>query len=151
MLINLYRYNSDRDHTNGLLLVNNEFVCYTLEDEYRSWKVKHETRIPDGKFKIKFRTEGGFHERYKAKFGSWHKGMLELQDVPNFQYILIHIGNDDDDTSGCILVGDDVSGSKNWISGSTNAYKNLYPMVRNALSRGEDVEIEIKTLDNFKN
>ena len=32
--------------------------------------------------------------------------MLELQDVPNFKYILIHAGNTDEQTAGCILVGD---------------------------------------------
>ena len=54
-----------------------------------------------------------------------------LQDVPNFQYVYIHIGNDDDDTAGCLLVGmgnsaDDVG----FINGSKQAYMKIYPIIR---------------------
>lgn len=148
MELQLYRYNRGADHTNGLLLVDKEFEGYILEDEFRTKKVYGETRIPEGKYAIKFRTEGGFHERYLQKFGAnFHKGMLELQDVPNFKYVLIHIGNDDEDTAGCLLVGEDVTGGTNWISGSTNAYKRLYPKVRNALLSGEGVTLEIIDLN----
>ena len=33
-------------------------------------------------------------------------GMLHVLDVPNFKYILIHCGNTDEDTAGCLLLGD---------------------------------------------
>ena len=32
--------------------------------------------------------------------------MLHITNVPNFEYILIHCGNTDEHTSGCLLVGD---------------------------------------------
>lgn len=147
MIIEIFRYNSDRDHSNGLSLVNGRFECYTLEDEYRTQKVYGETRIPDGEYQVKFRTEGGFHNRYRAKYGAWHEGMLELQDVPNFTYVLIHKGNDDDDTAGCILVGTSNDWGSNWIGSSTQAYERLYPKVRNALNSGEEVVLKITTLD----
>ena len=35
-----------------------------------------------------------------------HKGMLWVRDVPGFEYILIHTGNTDEHTSGCLIVGD---------------------------------------------
>lgn len=150
-VIDLYRYNSANDHTNGLILVDGEFICYTLEDEYRAVKLKGETRIPDGEYKITFRTVGGFHNRYKDKFGSWHKGMLWLRDVPNFEYILIHAGNDDDDTAGCILVGSGNMRGENFIPSSVEAYKKLYPLIRNNLLQGNTTTIKVTTLDNFKN
>lgn len=148
MKLELFRYNSDIDHTNGVFLTDGVYECDTLEDEYRRWKVKHETRIPDGNYKITFRTVGGFHNSYKNRYGSWHKGMLWLRDVPGFEYILIHAGNTDDDTSGCILVGSAKQNDANYIASSRKAYEKLYPKVRNALLRGEEVRIEVKTLDN---
>ena len=35
-----------------------------------------------------------------------HKGMLWVRDVPGFEYILIHTGNTDEHTAGCLIVGD---------------------------------------------
>ena len=75
-----------------------------------------------------------------------HKGMLELQDVPDFKYVLIHIGNDELDTAGCILVGDSSYQNvtkKGNVRGSTNAYRRIYPPIAAALERGEDVLIDI--------
>ena len=138
------RYNSESDYTDGLLFIDCEFECYTLEDEGRNIKVYGETRIADGRYKIEFRTEGGFNERYKGKF-DFHKGMLWVKDVPNFEYILIHIGNDDDDTAGCLLVGSTADKDKGFIGASGNAYKDMYPKVASALLSGEDVYITYKT------
>lgn len=144
MELTVDRYNSESDYTDGLLFIDCEFECYTLEDEGRNIKVYGETRIPDGRYKIEFRTEGGFHQRYTSKF-AFHKGMLWVKDVPNFEYILIHIGNDDDDTAGCLLVGSTADKDKGFIGASGNAYRSLYPKVANALLSGEDVYITYKT------
>ena len=109
--LEVLRYSSGADSTLGLLFINDangrEFLAYTLEDEFREEKVSAETRIPEGTYDIKLRTEGGFHNRYSTKFGTpWHKGMLHVQDVPGFEYILIHTGNTDEHTMGCLLVAD---------------------------------------------
>ena len=74
------------------------FLNAILEDQYQAVKVMHETCIPEGTYDIKFRTVGGFHEKYKKRYGNDHYGMLHLQDVPNFTYILIHAGNTDEHT-----------------------------------------------------
>lgn len=143
MNIDVVRYNSQEGFTDGLMLINGEFQVHTLEDEFRSKKVFGETRIPKGRYKVALRTEGGFHNRYLNKYGKdFHKGMLHVLDVPNFEYILIHVGNSDDDTAGCLLVGmtnsaDDAA----FIGGSTSAYKKIYPIVRDAILKGEDVYI----------
>ena len=47
-----------------------------------------------------------------------------------FQYILIHIGNDDDDTAGCLLCGLDSYSNKNLIGNSTKAYKLIYNKIK---------------------
>jgi hypothetical protein len=92
---------------------------------------------------VELRTEGGFHDRYLKKFGSeFHKGMLWIKDIPEFEYVLIHIGNDDDDTAGCLLVGmSNNADKKGRIGGSVEAYKKIYPIIRDAILKGEDVYI----------
>ena len=144
MNILIDRYNSENDYTDGLLFVDCKFICYTLEDEYRSKKVYGETRIPDGVYNVSLRTVGGFHNRYSNKY-PFHKGMLQIDDVPNFEHILIHTGNSDDDTAGCLLVGSTADKDKGFIGGSVKAYKELYPMVLSALEQNKEVTITYKT------
>lgn len=146
MEIYIKRLTSNADSTLGALFINGYFKCFTLEDEHREVKVKHETRIPKGRYEIKFRTVGGFHARYQSRYGDAHLGMLELQDVPNFQYILIHAGNTDDDTSGCLLVGMDViqNDKSHTIGKSRKAYELIYPEIAQALMSGDQVFITIE-------
>ena len=142
-----------KDATNGILLVDGIFECFTLEDQYQEVKVMHETCIPEGTYDIKFRTVGGFHERYKGKYGQAHHGMLHLQDVPNFTYILIHAGNTDEHTSGCLIVGEsqqdlDIS-DDGFIGHSGKAYSKLYDKVAKQLLQGNKVSIEYTTITNL--
>src|SRR5210317_2054091 len=142
MKLEVLRFNSSDDFTTGLLfdVTDNirSFLCYTLEDEARTVKEWGETRIPSGKYKLSLRSEGGFHTRYLAKFGAeFHKGMIYVNEVPNFEYILWHIGNDDDDTAGCLLVGK--TSQDNFIGSSTVAYKEIYPDIAGAIIRGDKV------------
>jgi len=144
MKLEVLRFNSSDDFTTGLLfdVTDNvrSFLCYTLEDEARTVKQWGETRIPSGKYKLSLRSEGGFHTRYLSKFGAeFHKGMIYVNEVPNFEYILWHIGNDDDDTAGCLLVGK--TSQDNFIGNSTTAYKEIYPPIRDAILSGEDVTV----------
>ncbi len=141
----LYRKASNAHETWGELHLDGKRICFTLEDEKRAVKVWGETRIPAGRYEINLRREGGHHARYGKKY-AFHKGMLHLQNVPNFQYILIHIGNTDKDTAGCLLVGSKVvtNSGRFTLSRSTDAYTTIYPGIANALDRGEKVFITIK-------
>tara|TARA_R110000824_G_scaffold290832_1_gene479291 strand:+ start:1848 stop:2324 length:477 start_codon:yes stop_codon:yes gene_type:complete len=150
MKLKVLRFSSQEDSTSGLLFLEGkkglEFLCYTLEDERRVLKVKGETRVPSGTYKLELRTEGGFHEKYKKKYGSFHKGMLHVTNVPNFEYILIHTGNTDEHTAGCLLVGDSQENNiiikDGFIGKSVNAYKRIYPDISKAIGRKEEVTIE---------
>jgi len=110
-----------------------------------------ETRVPAGVYSIKLRKEGGFHGRYTKRFGDMHKGMLHVIDVPNFKWILIHTGNTDEHTAGCLLLGDsqenNILVSNGFVGKSTQAYKRVYPPIAEALEKGEDVTIEYIDLD----
>lgn len=136
MLITVRRIKSDRDATLSAIFVDDEFQCFGLEDEYREHKVPGETRIPEGVYPVGVRSEGGFYTRYHERF-SWHAGMLQVMDVPGFEYILIHIGNTDEDTAGCLLVGQGATcGDELTVHASTAAYRALYARVYNAAVSG---------------
>lgn len=158
MMLQVLRFSSQKDDTLGLLFDvtdpnDRKFLCFTLEDEFRTQKVFGETRIPAGAYNVALRKEGGFHKRYAEKFPTMHKGMLHVQDVPGFQWILIHIGNTEDDTAGCLLVGDSQDQNitkRGSLQRSTDAYKRIYPPIAAALLKGEQVSIMYVDLDDPK-
>lgn len=129
-----------------------EHLCYTLEDGFNEVKIPGETRIPAGVYEIKLRTVGGFHQRYSN--ASWlpdgfHKGMLWVQDVPDFEYILHHTGNTKKHTEGCTLYGLDFEKRDDgfFLLSSRVAYKKVYPDICKAILSGELVTIEYKDND----
>tara|TARA_R110002020_G_scaffold84376_4_gene209071 strand:+ start:152 stop:652 length:501 start_codon:yes stop_codon:yes gene_type:complete len=165
MKLEVLRISSGEDSTNGMLFLvddtaNNlhgegfrckrKFLCYTLEDEKRDEKIKGETRIPAGTYEIYLRNEGGFHWKYAKRFPSIHKGMLHITNVPGFTYILIHCGNTDEHTAGCLLVGDSQENNQivknGFIGKSTNAYKRIYPLIVEALEAKQPVTIVYKDI-----
>lgn len=144
MNLTLHRYAQGEESTAGLLFINGRFFCDTCEDQAQRVKVPDETRIPAGRYRILLRNAGGMTKRY-AKLFDFHRGMLWLQDVPGFEWIYIHIGNTDDHTSGCILVGRGVDrpAGECVVRNSTDTYADLYNLVLLAMGRGEEVWIEV--------
>ena len=157
MQLEVLRFSSEDDSTSGLLFDvtngNRKFLAYTLEDEYREEKEMHETRIPAGTYNVTLRTVGGFHTRYTEKYGDMHKGMLWVRDVPGFEYILIHTGNTDEHTSGCLLLGDSQTNNQikedGFIGSSVQAYKRVYPQIAKVLEEGGIVNITYTDFDTI--
>lgn len=127
------------DYTIGRLYVNGEYVCDTLEDAVRNTKIYGKTAIPCGTYKI---TMDVVSPKFKDR--SWAKpydGKLpRLIDVPNYEGVLIHVGNTAEDTSGCLLVGQNRAVGK--LVNSTQTFmslmeKHLIP----AKNRGEEITI----------
>ena len=151
MKLDVVRTQFGEDATNGMLFINGVFACFTLEDEVRNVKVHSETAIPLGEYEIKLRTEGGFHTKYTSRYGSMHKGMLWLQDVPGFTWILIHTGNTDQHTAGCLLLGETQQdldkGKDGFVGGSGDAYKKAYPKIAKAILNGEKVTIKYTNIN----
>ena len=154
MKLDVVRTQFGADATNGMLFIDGVFECFVLEDQVREGsKIMKETAIPLGEYEIKFRNVGGFATKYNSRYGvDFHgSGMLELQDVPNFKYILIHTGNTDEHTAGCLLVGETQQdldkGKDGFVGGSGDAYKKMYPKVRDALLAGEKVTIKYSNIN----
>jgi len=165
MELEVIRISSGTDSTNGILLeldrlspapyaegyrCKRTFLAYTLEDEHRDEKKYGETRIPNGTYKLGLRKEGGYHSKYSKRFSDFHIGMLHVLDVPGFEYILIHCGNTDEHTAGCLLVGDSQENNQitkdGFIGKSTQAYRRIYPRIAEAIDCGEKVTITYKTI-----
>ena len=132
--------------TTGELYIDGVKQCVTLEDKCRAdneAKVYGETAIPYGEYRITLRTEGTIFEDYKTRFKDIRneRGTLWIRNIPGFEYVLIHVGNYCKDTLGCLLVGSRVVSDVE-IAESTVAYKRIYPIIADALEKGEEVTIE---------
>lgn len=154
----LQRFSDNRKSTLGILLKITSlakllFQGYTLEDEFRPSKVKGETRIAANRYEIVIQTiETPKTLQYREKY-SWFTNHLMLKDVPDFIGIYLHIGNDDKDTDGCILMGDNADNNvigDGSISNSTQCFRRFYIEVYNHLKAGGrafiDIRDEIKLL-----
>lgn len=151
MQLSLSRFKSDAVSTVGRLSIDGVERCVTLEDGFHVAKIAGETRIPAGRYEIKLRMKGGMSASYLRRFGeAFHKGMLWLQNIPNFEFVYIHIGNTIADTEGCILVGKSASNhvaparGGYTISESEVAYRDIYVTLRDKLVAGEQVFIAVK-------
>ena len=136
---------STKNSTASCLLIDNAPFCFVVEDGARDKKVKHETRIPAGKYQIKPRRAGSFFQRYSKQFA--HKFVPHILDVPGFEWILIHIGNTIKNTSGCLVVNRfiGIGPDGNYMgTDSASVYKLLYSLMDKALEQGEEIWIEVR-------
>ncbi len=129
-----------------------DFLCHCLEDKVREHKIPKETAIPVGVYPVRFRKEGRLHARYSQRF-EFHKGMLEICDLPNFRFVMFHIGNDKEDTEGCPLMGEYkgamVDGEFEVIN-STATYERVYKRIAALLEAGQAIKVEITNSPNIK-
>ena len=144
MKLKLRRIFKGNKYTIGHLYINNIYFCDTLEDKVRNLpkepKVYGETAIPAGIYEIDMNTVSPkFKNRSWAK--KWGGIVPRLKNVPYFEGVLIHVGNNKDDTDGCIIVGDNqiVGGLVN----STIQFNRLMLRLIDAKKRGEFITIEI--------
>lgn len=96
MKVTIDRLTEGENQTEGLLTVyqgeEKIFNCYTLELPWKD-NEKRVSCIPKGVYNVEKRQS----TKYKHHF--------HILDVPNRSYILIHQGNYNWHTKGCILVG----------------------------------------------
>lgn len=144
MKITLTRFANNGQATLSTVIVDG-VPFFAIEDEPREVTVADETRIPAGTYAIKLRDDGGMTKHYAEMFPDMHAGMLWLQDVPGFEWIYIHIGNFESQTSGCILIGEGcrAPARDRWaVTESKAGYERFYRLVMAAAMAGE-LEVEI--------
>lgn len=141
MKLELKRIYKGDTYTIGKLYINGSYFCDTLEDkdrgltqdmpleEIKKIKVDSKTAIPTGTYKVSL-------DILSPKFSDFKKypaykfcdGYLpRLVNVPGYQGVLIHIGNEDEDTDGCILVG--TNSIKGKVTNSTSTFRKLYDII----------------------
>lgn len=140
-------------YTIGKLFINGVYECDTLEDqdrgltsqmsleEIKAKKVYGVTAIPTGTYSINMTTVSPkFKDRTWAKP---YKGILpRLENVKGYEGVLIHVGNDQEATSGCILVGENRIKGK--VINSTACFYALMTVLLKAQSIGESIELTIE-------
>lgn len=116
------------DGTNGILSFEGNEICKTIELPWRENK-KRISCIPEGKYKIR--------KRYSAKF-KWH---LELINVKNRKYILLHPANNAlKELNGCIAPVSQITGEGRG-NESRKAFEKLKNLVFPYLENGFVVEL----------
>ena len=138
MKLLLQRFAGTELDTLGLLMIDKRFTAFTIEDAFHAQKIYGRTRIPAGVYKLTLVDSPHFTPILGHK-------MIMLNDVPNYQGVLIHPGNTDADTEGCLLVGNlshyNPDGESR-IDESKLAYGRIYPFIAQAIAtEGATIEI----------
>ena len=153
MEIQLIRKYRKPNYTIGQLFVNGQYFSDTLEDTDRGLKdsmsseeiikikIFGSTCIPCGTYKVVL-------DIYSPKFGSksYYKEICNgkvprLLNVKGFEGVLIHAGNTDKDSAGCLLVG--VNKVKGQVINSRETFKELYKLLKDKHDKGEKITIKI--------
>lgn len=123
----------------GTLSLDGKFLCYTLEDKTRAPgepKVWGETAMPFGAYKVIVDRSN----RFSNKAGKDVFLPLFL-DVLGFAGCRIHTGNRPEDVEGCVVVG--TSKSKDWVSGSHDAFAPLFKQLKDFIAQGFEIWVTI--------
>ncbi len=126
MKILLLRTKYRKYYTQGIMLIDDVFFGYTLEDEIRlTPKVRKMTAIPEGFYQVVV----DYSPRFK-------RDLPRIKGVNKFKGIRIHGGNTHKNTEGCPLIAKNKGDGKIW--GSLSA------KLTNKLKRAtDDIYIEI--------
>ncbi len=122
------------------LYIGGLFCCYLLEDTVRDYKEPGKTAIPPGEYGLSLNPGAGMNGEYAKRYPDIHEGMVEIIEIPNYQLVFFHTGNNHTHTRGCPLTGSYwllVNGDYE-VRGSRTAYEFMYPMLVEQIKSGND-------------
>lgn len=142
MELHLKRTYKGESYTIGHLYINDTYFCDTIEDKDRGLydymnvgeisgiKVKHETAIPYGRYKVTLSMSNHFK-----------KVLPEIHNVKGFTGVRIHAGNTEQDSSGCLIVGENKVKGK--VINSKMTMNKLMAFLESAVERNEEINLTI--------
>lgn len=118
-------------YTVGSLYLNGKYFCDTIEDKVRDLtkepKVKHQTAIPEGTYKVIVNMSPKFKRE-----------LPRLLNVPHFEGILIHEGSSAQNSSGCVILGENKIKGK--VINSAKYVKELIALLKKESSNSIKIE-----------
>lgn len=145
--LTVLRYLDDGETTLGMLFIDNNYYCYTLEDTKRDVKIKGKTRIPSGTYALGLNEYDTDLTKLYRKTRDWFTYHLHVKNVPDFTGIYIHNGSNHVHTKGCLLVADSINASnaKKAIYNSRVTFERLYKQLKPQLD--DQVPMRIRYYD----
>ncbi|EGN3877419.1 hypothetical protein J7B61_001778 [Campylobacter jejuni] len=119
------------------------FECFSLEEDKEGLESGKDLRIPEGNYNLKRHSPSRFENTLRSITKKDDDTMINVynDDVPSSRAILIHWGNTDKDTQGCILLGLTKDNNNESVGQSRQACKEFYDLMHG--KNLEDIKLEI--------
>lgn len=143
-----------QSYTISNLYIDGKWFCNCLEDAdrgldnsmsegmIRTLKKPSITAIPRGTYEITLDVVSPKYSKVQFYKDVCNGKVPRLKNVKGFDGILIHAGNTDKDSSGCLLVGQNKV--KGQVVNSKETFKQLYNLLQDGKSKGEKIIIKIE-------
>ncbi|ENJ6890572.1 hypothetical protein AB1155_001827 [Campylobacter coli] len=118
------------------------FECFSLERKEEGLESGKNLRIPAGVYNLKRHSPSRFENTLRS-ITKKDDTMINVynDEVPSSRAILIHWGNTDKDTQGCILLGLTKDNNNESVGQSRQACKEFYDLMHG--KNLEDIKLEI--------
>ena len=143
-----------QSYTMSNLYIDGKWFCNCLEDAdrgldnsmsedmIRTLKKPSITAIPRGTYEITLDVVSPKYSKVQFYKDVCNGKVPRLKNVKGFDGILIHSGNTDRDSSGCLLVGHNKV--KGQVINSKDTFKQLYQLLQDRKNKGEKITIKIE-------
>ncbi|EOJ1420017.1 TPA: DUF5675 family protein [Campylobacter jejuni] len=107
------------------------FECFSLEEDKEGLESGKDLRIPAGVYDLKRHSPSRFENTLRSITKKDDDTMINVynDEVPASRAILIHWGNTDKDTKGCILLGLTKDNNNESVGQSRQACKEFYDLM----------------------
>lgn len=149
MKLLLDRFFKGPKYTVGHLYIDGKYFCDTIEDvdrglldsmslaEIQSKKIPSETAIPRGIYKVTLDVVSPKYSKRDFYIKVCKGKVPRLLNVKGFEGILIHAGNTEEDSAGCIILGE------NKVKGKVINSRSTFEKFYNTLIKSNSKEITI--------